>query len=172
MSAAQELAPAKSGGKNSGSFGLPDGRVVVHSDELPWTPWALDGMRFKLLSVNRRTSMWTALIQIDAHTVTDLHYHFGDAHIFVLKGGYNYEHERINTGNQNVEIGSIAHKPTFDPVTTEVFIIFNGGVGGADANRKPLGEYVSVDWMYNAALANGAADHLTPAPIERTALFS
>lgn len=152
---------------NSGSFGDASGRTVVRTDELPWTPWALDGLRFKLLSINRRTGMWTCIIQIDPNTATDLHYHFGDAHIFVLKGGYRYEMERVNTGEQNVEIGSIAHSPVIDPEGAEVYIIFNGGITGADADRNPMGDYVNVDWMYNAAKANGAAGHLPPPPLER-----
>jgi hypothetical protein len=152
---------------NSGSFGEAGGRTVIRTEELPWTPWALEGLRFKLLSINRRTGMWACIIQIDPNTETDLHYHCGDAHILVLKGGYRYEMERVNTGELNVEIGSIAHSPIIDPEGAEVYIFFNGGITGADADRKPLGDYVNVDWMYQAAKANGAADHLPPPPLER-----
>lgn len=154
-------------GHNVASFGDSSGRVLVHADELPWTDWALPGLRFKLLSINRRTGMFTVMMEIAPNVETDLHHHFGDAHIFVTRGGYAYEHDRIGVGEHNVEIGSIAHKPFFDEDGGEVLVFFHGGISGVDEEGKPTGEYVCADWMYEAAKANGAADHLTPPPVER-----
>ena len=152
------------------SFGDADGRVMVHSNELPWTPWALEGMSFKLLSINRRSGMWVCIIRIDPNVKTDLHYHFGDAIIFATKGSYRYEMDRVGTGEQNIEIGSIAHEPIFDERGAEVYVIFNGGLSGSNGERKPVGEYVNVEWMYEAAKANGAAEHLMPPPFVRASL--
>jgi 2,4'-dihydroxyacetophenone dioxygenase len=158
----------RSDNNNIGSFGDSSGRVVVHADELPWTDWAMEGLRFKLLSINRRSGMFAVMMEISPNVVTDLHHHFGDAHIFVTRGGYAYEHDRIGLGEHNVEIGSIAHQPFFDEQGGEVLVYFHGGISGVDENGKPTGEYVSADWMYEAAKANGAADHLTPPPIDRS----
>lgn len=149
--------------KNTGSFRLPDGSGVVRPDELPWTPWALPGTYFKLLSINRRTGMWACAMKIDPNTHTDVHYHFGDAHIYVTGGGYSYEHDRVNAGEYNIECGSVAHEPIIGDDGLENFVVFYGGISGIDADGKPAGDYVDVEWMYNAAKANNAADHL-PAP--------
>jgi 2,4'-dihydroxyacetophenone dioxygenase len=153
--------------RNSRSMMLPDGSSVVRPEELPWTPWALDGTYFKLLSINRRTGMWAATMKIDPNTHTDVHYHFGDAHIFVTSGGYSYEHDRVNAGEYNIECGSVAHEPIIGADGLENFVVFYGGISGVDANGRPAGEFVDVEWMYRAAIANNAGDHLPPPPPPR-----
>jgi len=153
--------------KNSGSVRFADGSAIVRPDELPWTRWALDGVYFKLLSINRRTGVWSALMKIDPNTNTDVHYHFADAHIYITSGGYSYAHDRVNAGEYNIECGSVAHEPIIGDDGLENFVVFYGGISGADANRKPLGDFVDAEWMYNRAKANNAADHLAPPPPPR-----
>ena len=157
--------------RNSGSMRLPGGGCVVRPEELPWTPWALNGVYFKLLSINRSTGMWAVAMKIDPNTRTDVHYHYGDAHIYVTKGGYSYEHDRVNAGDYNIECGSIAHEPIIGGDGQESFTIFYGGITGGSADGLPEGEFVDVEWMYRAAAANNAADHLPPPPPPREAFL-
>jgi 2,4'-dihydroxyacetophenone dioxygenase len=153
--------------KNTGTARLPDGSMVVRPAELPWTPWALPGTYFKLLSINRSTGMWSVVMKIDPNTHTDVHYHYGDAHIYVIDGGYAYEHDRVNAGEYNLECGSVAHEPIIGDDGLQNFTVFYGGIGGIDAEGNPAGEFVDVEWMYKAARANNAADHLPPSPPPR-----
>jgi 2,4'-dihydroxyacetophenone dioxygenase len=158
--------------QNSITRRFADGSLLVRPDELPWTPWALDGISFKLVSINRRTGMWSVLMKIEPNTYTDSHYHFGDVHVFCTKGGYSYVHDRINEGEYNIECGSVAHEPIIGPDGQESFSVFYGGISGADADGNATGDYVDVEWMYKAAKANNAADHLDPPPPARETFFN
>ncbi len=149
-----------------------DGSMIVRPDELPWTPWALPGVYFKLMSINRNTGMWSVMMKIDPDTHTDSHYHFSDVHVYVTSGGYSYVHDRINAGEYNIECGSVAHEPIIGSDGQESISIFYGGISGADADGNPAGDYVDVEWMYKAALANNAADHLDPPPPPREEFFN
>lgn len=153
--------------KNTGSMRFPDGSVVVRTEELPWTPWALPGTYFKLLSINRSTGMYSVAMKIDPNTHTDVHYHYGDAHIYVTGGGYSYEHDNVHVGDYNIECGSVAHEPIISDEGLENFTVFYGGITGGSADGMPSGEFIDVEWMYRSAKANNAVDHLPPPPPPR-----
>lgn len=153
--------------KNAATERFPDGSMIVRPSEIPWTPWALAGVYFKLMSINRNTGVWSVMMKIDPNTHTDNHYHYGDVHVYVTKGGHSYEHDRVNAEEINIECGSVAHEPTIGADGQESFSIFYGGISGTDEEGNPSGDYVDVEWMYKAAKANNAADHLDPPPRPR-----
>lgn len=145
-----------------------DGSSIVRAESLPWTPWVLNGSSFKLLSINRATGVWSALIRVEHNTQTQLHHHFGNAHIFVIKGGYAYGDDPVKQGDFNLERGTIAHEPRMGPDGMISYVMFFGGISGVDENGHPTGEYIDAEWMYRAAKANNAADHLPPSLPVRT----
>lgn len=145
---------------------FPDGSLLVRAGTLPWTPWAMDGTYFKLLSINRSVGIYTVLMKIDPNTNTPDHHHFGEAHAFVLEGDFSYEYGTIYKGDYIVEAGGINHEPTIGDNGCLLYVTFFGGISGVGEDGKPAGETVDCEWMYRAALANGAAGHLPPPPMQ------
>lgn len=149
------------------SVRFPDKSVIVRCNSLPWTPWAMPGSWFKLLYVNRSIGMTVALVKIEKGTQTPDHFHFGEAHAYVLQGAFGYEHGLAFEGDLLVEGGGIAHKPKIgDEADLITFTIFFGGLGGVNPDGSING-CVSCDAMYEMAKANGAADHIEPPPGKR-----
>ena len=145
---------------------FPDGSSLVRPDTIPWTPWAMEGSEFKLLYINRAHTMFTALIRMVGGLETPDHHHFGEAHAFVLEGDFSYEYGTMYEGDYIVEAGGINHKPTIGKDGATFFVCFFGGISGVGENNLPEGEVVDGEWLYRAALANGAADHLPPPPYQ------
>lgn len=149
------------------SVRFPDRSCLVRSETIPWTPWALPGSWFKLLYVNRAISLSLTLLKVDKGTQLPDHYHFGEAHAFILQGDFGYEHGRAWKGDLFVEGGGISHMPTISEGEDLIlYAAFFGGLGHVDADGKVVG-CVSCDEMYEMAHANGAADHLEPPPPKR-----
>mgnify|MGYP000001691952 FL=1 len=142
---------------------FPDGSSLVRVEEIPWTPWVMEGTEFKLLYINRAHAMFTALIRMPPNLETPDHHHFGEAHAYVLEGEFSYEYGTMHTKDYIVEAGGITHKPTIGPDGATFFTIFFGGLGGVGADGLPEGGITDCNEMYRLAAANGAADHL-PAP--------
>ena len=90
---------------------FPDRSSIVRAEQLPWTPWAMPGTRFKLLYINRAIQMTVVLLDVEPNTEASVHKHFGDAHAYVLKGGFGYEHGEVFEGDYMVEAGGIMHTP-------------------------------------------------------------
>ena len=65
---------------------FPDGSSLVRVEEIPWSPWVMEGTEFKLLYINRAHAMFTALIRMPPNLETPDHHHFGEAHAYVLEG--------------------------------------------------------------------------------------
>ncbi len=149
------------------SVRFPDKSVIVRCAHIPWTPWALKGSWFKLLYVNRAIGMTVALIRIEKGTQTEKHFHFGEAHAYVLKGAFGYEHGLAYEGDLLVEGGGIAHEPRIGEESDLItFTIFFGGLGGVNPDGTVNG-CMSCDAMYEMAKANGAVDHIEPPPESR-----
>ena len=149
------------------SVRFPDKSCIVRCESIPWTPWAMPGSFFKLLYVNRTISMTVALIKLEAGRQTPDHYHFGEAHAYVLQGEFGYEHGKAYKGDLFVEGGSIAHKPLISEKEDMItYTIFFGGLGAVGPDGKVI-NCISCDEMYDMANANGAADHIEPPPAKR-----
>lgn len=145
---------------------FPDGSSLVRCEQIPWTPWVMEGSEFKLLYINRAHGMFTALIRMRGGLETPDHHHFGEAHAFVLEGDFAYEYGRMFKGDYIVEAGGIDHKPTIGEDGATFFVIFYGGLSGVGENRLPTGDFIDCEFMYRTAAANGAADHLPPPPFQ------
>ena len=145
---------------------FPDGSSLVRCEQIPWTPWAMEGSEFKLLYINRAHGMFTALIRMRSGLETPDHHHFGEAHALVLEGDFSYEYGTMYTGDYIVEAGGIHHKPTIGADGATFFVIFYAGLSGVGTNGIPEGEFIDCEWMYRSAKANGAADHLPPPPFQ------
>lgn len=136
-----------------------DGSSIVRVEQLPWTPWGMPGTYFKLLKLDDGVGMMVFLLKVDPNVELSPHKHFGNANVYVLKGGFGYENGQVFKGDYMCEGGGITHKPfTYNEETLMLAFGF-GPVAGFDDNGNLVG-LIDNDWMYEAAKANGAADHI------------
>jgi anti-sigma factor ChrR (cupin superfamily) len=140
---------------------FPDGSSLVRGDHIPWTPWVFEGSEFKLLSVSRSTGHFFTLIRFKNGPITlPDHHHFSDVHAYVLEGDFSYEYGTMNKGDYLLESGGVNHAPTIGAKGATFLVHFMGPVSGVSPEGYPDGVVVDAEWMYRAAAANGAADHL------------
>jgi hypothetical protein len=153
--------------RNIGSIRFPDGSSIVRPGELPWTPWALEGTSFKLLSINRRLGAWSALVKFDPGTIVPPQRRFGDGFIYVMEGDYVADDDPVATGEFSVETGGATRGRKVGPRGLLSYMMLLGGISAVDADGRPTGAYIDAEWMFETATAHDGADHLPPAPLRR-----
>jgi len=161
------MTPHEGPRRNTGSIRFPDGSSIVRPGELDWAPWALPGSSFKLLSVNRRLGAWSCLVRFDAGAKVPGQRYFGDGFVYVMRGSYVSGDNIIQAGQFSVEAGSAVHERTVGPDGLLAYMMFLGGFMEADAAGRAVGEIIDAEWIYQAAAAHGAADHIPPPPRKR-----
>jgi anti-sigma factor ChrR (cupin superfamily) len=125
---------------------------------IPWTAWAMPGTRFKLLNIDEDRGSFTFLLQVDAGIEAPVHKHVGLAEAWLLEGEFGYGDDRGSAGCYTRELGGAVHKPD-SPRGVLMFAVAHGPIVGYNADGSVAG-IVDVDWMYEAAAANGAAAHI------------
>ncbi|MBI3524937.1 MAG: cupin domain-containing protein [Betaproteobacteria bacterium] len=138
---------------------FPDGSCIVRAKELPWTPWGMPGTHFKLLHVDDNFSLAVLLIKVEPNTPANPHKHFGAAHAYLLEGGFGYEHGEVFAGDYLVEAGGISHEPHTGADGAVMLGFLFGPLGGI-APDGSLAGLLDIEWHYQTAKANGAADHI------------
>ena len=160
MSAVLETpTPARAGTDPTVSLNFPDGSTIVRARQLKWTPWGMPGTQFKLLHCDDATGLLVILLKVDPGTVAGVHKHFGAAHAYILQGGFGYDHGEAFEGDYLVEGGGIVHQPITGSGGVTMLGFMFGPLGGMDEQNNLVG-VLDIDWHYNAAKANGAADHI------------
>ncbi len=140
-----------------------DGSIIVRTNKIPWTPWALEGTYFKLLDYSRNHSYFVFLLKIEASAPKAVHKHIGAANAYILQGGFGYEKGGVRAGDFFVEAGGIDHAPETDEDGCILLGFTNGAVAGYNDDGSIAG-IIDVDWMVEQAKANGAFDHLSKVP--------
>ena len=151
---------ATSGTDPKVSLTYPDGSTIVRAKEIPWTPWGMAGTHFKLLHCDDASSMLVILLKVEPGTVAGVHKHFGAAHAYILEGGFGYEHGEVFEGDYLIEGGGITHQPFTGPGGCVMLGVMFGPLGGFD-DAGNLAGVLDIEWHYQTAKANGAADHIS-----------
>ncbi|MBL4803120.1 MAG: cupin domain-containing protein [Emcibacter sp.] len=136
-----------------------DGSLIVKTEQVPWTEWALPGTRFKLLDYNRNISYVVFLLKIDADATPTIHKHIGAANAYILQGGFYYDKGGVREGDYFVEAGGVSHTPVTDEDGCLLLGFGNGAIAGFNEDGSVAG-IIDVDWMIDAAKANNAFAHL------------
>ncbi len=124
--------------------------VFQDVDQLPWHPWVMDGVSYKLLSVNGRTGGFTCLLKVDPGTVAPVHQHLGAIELLVLEGDIHYDPAAKGTaGNYMYEPAGDIHAPTSDSGCV-LFCVFEGPIAGLDDDG---GTALVVTHKYMAQMA-------------------
>lgn len=156
----------------SKNFG--DGSALVRADNLPWISFPLNGVFFKPLSIDWDRHMYATMLKIEGGVDTGEHYHFGEAHAYMLTGRVTYEYGVINPGDYITEGGDLSHIAKGDDDDQVMFVMFFNGIGGLMSDGTPdLESLIDCQWVYDTAVEHNCAAHLLPPPSDykKGALF-
>lgn len=127
-------------------------------DTIPWTPWAMEGTRYKLLNINEADGRFTFLLKVDPGVTAPIHKHIGEGEAWILDGSFGYGEEMGRKDWYSHEAAGSLHIP-HSPEGLLMFAISHGPILGYGDDGTIAG-VIDVEWMYETARANGAADHI------------
>ncbi len=137
----------------------PDHWQFFNPATLPWTPWGMPDTYFKLLHINEGTGSFTFLLKVDPGAPAPVHKHLGEAEAYIIEGEFGYgPDDRGGSGWYAYEAGGAVHTPD-SPKGMLLFAISHGPIAGYN-NDGSIAGLIDVDWMYDSAARNGAADHI------------
>jgi hypothetical protein len=160
----------KLGPDESGYF--PDGSHIVRVERLPWTPFGFldlhgsdEVAQFKLLSVLWQYDFFSFLLKVPAYERIGHHHHIGEAHGYVLSGGFTYpEYADVRAGDYVGEASNNTHEAIDATDHVNFSFIFGGICGVHPDGSLDMDHYIGCLEAYQMAAANGAADHIEPPP--------
>ena len=126
-------------------------------ETLAWRPWVMEGVEYKLLSVNQRSGGFTCLLRVAAGTKAPVHHHLGAIELVVLSGDIYYDKTNIgHTGDYMYEPAGDIHQPKTDGGCV-LFCVFEGPIAGL-ADDGGVAGIVDSRTMLDMARAHGVAD--------------
>ncbi|MER2507625.1 MAG: 2,4'-dihydroxyacetophenone dioxygenase family protein [Amaricoccus sp.] len=133
-------------------------------DSIDWKPWVMEGVEYKLVSVNTRSNGFTIYLKVAPNTIAPVHHHLGSIELLVLEGDITYDGKDIGRpGSYMFEPAGDIHQPR----TTKgciLFCVFEGPIAGLDDDGGILG---IVDGKTMRAMAEG---HGSSAILDQTSV--
>ncbi|MEM7641714.1 MAG: 2,4'-dihydroxyacetophenone dioxygenase family protein [Pseudomonadota bacterium] len=126
---------------------------------VPWKPWVMEGVSYKLMSIDPRHGGFTCLLKVEPGVVAPVHQHLGGIEVLVLSGSIYYEEADIGqTGDYIFEPAGDIHRPV-SPEGCELFCVFYGPISGLADDGSVAGT-VDGKTMMEMAEAHGVAAHV------------
>jgi hypothetical protein len=148
MSAAASAAQTR-----SGSYVFPDGSSLVRARYLAWTPWAVAGMNFKLLDVDRSFDKSTFLLNAVEGALIPAFKQSGALELFVEAGQMSFGRGSLGAGDYVYLPGGGRNGPLELAPGTQVYAIAHGPLRMGDT-------FIDADWMIDAIGNSPAGDHI------------
>lgn len=133
--------------------------AFFNPDDLPWHDWVMPETWFKLLNINPYTGGFTMLLKVGPNNTAPVHGHIGSVEGIMLSGGFGYGSDRGRAGWYVREPGGIDHIPDTDADGMVMFATVNGPLVGYNPDGS-VAAVVDAKFMYEMAVAKGAADHI------------
>lgn len=148
--------------KNSVKTNRPHRPAFFNPDTLPWTDWVMPGTCFKLLNINELTGGFTMLLKVDPDVTAPVHHHIGGIEAYVIEGEFGYgADDRGGVGCYALEAGGSIHEPS-SPGGVIMFAVVHGPLVGYKEDGA-IAAVIDGRFMYDLAVQNGVADHITVA---------
>jgi len=115
---------------------------------LPWVPWAMRDVHFKLLHADPVSGRFSLMIKIEPGAKTPTHRHIGAVEGMVLEGGFHYHDQpeiSFTAGCYLLEQDGAIHQP-ISPEGAIMFAVFHGPVEGLDDHGNVTGR---IDWKWH-----------------------
>lgn len=138
--------------------GKQDLTRFIDPETIPWTPWVMGGIDFKLL--NREGERATLLFRVQPNPPLAVHEHLQSTELYVIKGKICYAGQETGAGGYMFEPPGTTHEPSI-PVYSEFLAIFHGPLRGF--NQDGTEHLVTTQDYYDMAVKNNAAAHLASA---------
>ncbi len=131
----------------------------VRTGQIPWKPWVMDGVEYKLLATDPKTNGFTCLLRVEGGTVAPVHHHLGAIEVYVVSGEIYYEEADIGRQDDYIyEPAGDIHRPV-SPDGCILFCVFHGPIAGLDDDGNTIG-VVDGKMMRNMAEEHGTARFL------------
>ena len=117
----------------------------------------MQGVSYKLLSINSRTGGFTCLLQVAPGTRAPVHHHLGAIELVVLSGDIYYDTSNVGVaGDYMYEPAGDIHQPKTDGGCV-LFCVFEGPIAGLAEDGSVAG-IVDGSTMLRLAREHGVAD--------------
>lgn len=125
-------------------------------DELDWNPWVMEGVEYKLVSVDPRTNGFSIFLRVAPNTVAPVHRHMGSIELLMLEGDLTYDGVDIGrAGDYMFEPAGDVHRPRSTSGCI-LFAVFNGPIAALTDDGEIAG-IVDGQAMRALATAHNAA---------------
>ena len=108
-------------------------------DDLDWNPWVMEGVDYKLVSVDERTNGFSIFLRVAPGTIAPVHRHMGAIELLMLEGDLTYDGVDIGrAGDYMYEPCGDVHRPR----TTNgciLFAVFSGPIAALDEDGAIAG---------------------------------
>lgn len=141
----------------------PIDSAFLNIDDIPWSPWVMEGTEFKLLNIQPATGGFTMMLKVSEDNHAPIHGHIGDVEGIITRGGFSYDDDDGHAGYYVHERGGVNHRPHTKAAGMEMFAIAHGPLCGYNDDGS-IGGVVDAKLMYKMAKEAGNADHITPPP--------
>ena len=138
----------------SRSFVFPDGSSLVRARHLEWTPWAVPGIDFKLLDVDRSFDKCTMLLRAADTTTIPALKQSGALEMFVEAGQAQFERGTLGQGDFVYLPGGGRNGPFNLTAGTQLYVIVHGPL-------RMGSSFVDADWMIEALADSEAGKHIS-----------
>jgi hypothetical protein len=146
-------ATATSTPTRSGSYVFPDGSSLVRARLLAWTPWAVAGVNFKLLDVDRSFDKSTFLLNAPESASIPAFKQSGALEMFIEAGHLRFERGTLGQGDYVHLPGGSRNGPFELAPGTQVYAIAHGPMRIGD-------QFIDANWMIDAVADTPAGDHI------------
>ena len=139
--------------KRPGSYVFPDGSSLVRARQLAWTPWAVAGLNFKLLDVDRSFGKSTLLLNTPDGTTIPAFSQSGAFEMFVESGQVRFGRGSLGEGDYVFLPGGSRNAAFELAARTQLYVIVHGPLRFGD-------RFIDADWMIDAVAGLAAGDHI------------
>ncbi|MEO0391333.1 MAG: 2,4'-dihydroxyacetophenone dioxygenase family protein [Pseudomonadota bacterium] len=111
----------------------------TRGNQIPWKPWVMDGIEYKLLATDHKTNGFTCLLKVAPGTVAPVHQHIGAIEVYIIDGEIYYEDsDKGAAGDYIYEPAGDIHRP-YSPEGCLLFAVFHGPIAGLDDDGNMAG---------------------------------
>lgn len=133
--------------------------VFQDTDAIEWRRWVMEGVDYKLLSIDRRTNGFTCLLRVQPGYEAPVHQHLGAIELIVLEGDICYDECQMGrSGDYMFEPAGDIHQPR-SPSGCVLFCVFYGAIAGL-ADDGSVAGIVDAKAMLAMAEHDGVAAHV------------
>jgi 2,4'-dihydroxyacetophenone dioxygenase len=142
---------------------IKDNSLFLRTEDVPWTPFVMSGVDFKILHIDLAAGRTTGLFRIAAGTQLPVHEHPDPVQGYIVKGVFAYgadaanEYREVRTGDYFYEPVGTVHRPICPEECIQVTILGGPLVGYDEDGAKVITTAADI---FALAKANNAVGHL------------